>query len=84
MQCLNSFTEFKLNKYTSNTSKWCVLKVGLEYLKELRKLHNNYPLAPDKIEIKKEMRSEYQLKIVDYYNIPIGNVEEINVEKLFW
>ena len=29
------------------------------------------------------MRSEYQLKIVDYYNIPIGNVEEINVEKLF-
>ena len=41
--------EFDLNKYTSNTSKECVLKVNLEYPKEL---HSDYPLAPDKIEIK--------------------------------
>ena len=36
--------------------------------------HNGYPLAPDKIKIKREMVSEYQLKIVDLYNIPIGNI----------
>ena len=29
----------------------------LEYPKELRRLHNNYHSAPDKIEIKKEMLS---------------------------
>ena len=52
--------EFDLNKYTSNSSKGCVLKVDLEYLKELCKLHHDYPLAPDKIEIKREMLSEYQ------------------------
>ena len=36
---------------------------------------HDYPWAPDKIEIKKEMFSEYQLKIADLYNIPIGNVK---------
>ena len=54
--------KFDLNKYTSNSSKGCVLKVDLEYPKELRELHNDYPLAPDKIEIKREM-SDYQLQI---------------------
>ena len=53
--------EFDLNKYTSNSSKGCVLEVDLEYPKELRELHNDYPLAPDKIEIKREMLFEYDL-----------------------
>ena len=46
--------EFDLNKCTSNSSKGCVLEVDLEYPKELHKLHNDYPLAPDKTEIRKE------------------------------
>ena len=46
-----------------------------EYLKELRELHNDYPLAPDIIEIKKAMLSEYQLKIPDW-NIPTGNIQK--------
>ena len=62
-----------MNKYTSNSLRGCVLEVNLEYPKELRELHNDYPLAPDKIEIKKEMSSDYQLKIADHYNIPFGN-----------
>ena len=33
----------ELNKYNSNSSIDCVLKVDLEYPKEIRKLHNNYP-----------------------------------------
>ena len=52
--------------------KGCVLEGDLEYLKELRELHNNYPLALDKMEIKKEMLSNYQLKTADFYNIHIG------------
>ena len=35
--------------------KGFVLEGGLEYLKELQELHNDYPLSPDKIEIKREM-----------------------------
>ena len=36
-----------------------------------------YPLATDKIEIKKEMLSFYQLKIADLHNIGIGNVKKL-------
>ena len=69
--------EYDLNKHTSNSSKGCVLEVDLKYIKELRELHNNYPLAQSKREIKREMLPSYQLKIVDFYNIPIGNVKKI-------
>ena len=69
--------EFHLNKYTNNSSKGCVLEVDLEYPKELRELHNDYPLAADKIELKREIFFDYQLKIVDLYNIPVGNVKKL-------
>ena len=66
--------EFDLNKYQSNSSKGCVLKVNLEYSEELFELHNGYILTLDEIEIKKEM-SSYKLKIAGFYNIYIGNVK---------
>ena len=67
--------KFDLNKYTSNSSKGCVLEVDLEYPIELRELHNDYPLAPDEIVIEKEILSDYQLKIADLYNIVISSVK---------
>ena len=69
--------ELGLSKYASNCSKGCVLEVDLEYPKELLELHNDYPLAPDEIEIKREMLSNYQLKIADHYSTPIGNVKKL-------
>ena len=71
--------ELDLNKYTSNSLKGCVLEVNLEYPKELRELHNDYPLAPDKIEIKREIFFDYQLKIAGLHKIPIGNVKKLNL-----
>ena len=65
-----------MNKYTGNSSKRCVLEVYLEYPKELGELPNDYPLAPDKTEIKRETLSEYQLNVADLYNIPIDNVKK--------
>ena len=46
--------DFDLINYISNSSKGCVLKVDLEYPKELRELHNDFPLAPAKIKIKEK------------------------------
>ena len=71
-----------MNNCTCNSSKGCVLEVDLQYPKELRELHNDYYLAPDKIETKKEMLSKYQLMISDFYNIFIGNVKKM-VPNLF-
>ena len=39
---------FDLDNYTNNSSKAYVLEVDLEYPKEPRGLHNDYPLTPDK------------------------------------
>ena len=69
--------EFESNKYSNNTSKGCVLEVDLEYPKELCKLHNDSPLNLDKIEIRKEILSNCQLKIANFYNIPIGTVKKL-------
>ena len=52
--------EFDLNKYNKYSSKDCVLEANVDYPEELRELHSNYPLAPDKTEIKSEMLSSYQ------------------------
>ena len=68
--------KFNLDKYDDDSLRGCVLEVGLEYSKELHELHNDYPLAPDKLKIERKMLSDYQLKIADDY-ISIGNVERI-------
>ena len=74
--------EFDLNRYTSNSSKGCVLEVDFESPKESRKLLSDYPLASDKTEIKREMLSEYRLKTADHYNIPIAIAKKF-VPELF-
>ena len=51
--------EFNLNKCTiQNNSKGCILDIDLEYQKDLRELHDDYHLALDKIEIRREVLSE--------------------------
>ena len=66
-----------MKKYTRKSFKGCILEVDLEYPKELSEFNNNYPFAPHKIEIKKEMLSSYQLKIANFYNISTGNVKKL-------
>ena len=61
---------------SSSDLKGYVLKVDLEYPKELRELHNDYPLAPDKVETNREMFSDHQLKTADLYYILIDDVEK--------
>ena len=56
--------EFDLNKYTSQGS---ILEVDLEYPKELRELHKNYPLAPDKN--RNQKRNVAQLPIKDCWSL---------------
>ena len=44
---------FDLNNYNKNSSKSFVLEVDFEYPKILRELNNGYPVAQDKIDIRK-------------------------------
>ena len=47
----------------NNSSNGYVLEVDLEYPQELNYIHNDYPLASEKINIPKEQVSDYCLKI---------------------
>ena len=69
--------KFNLYKYDDNSSRGFVLGIDPEYAAELHNLHNDYPLAPDKLEIKTKMLSDYQLKIADDYNVSIGSVKKL-------
>ena len=63
-------------KCTCNSLRGCALEVDLEYLKKLRQLHNDYNLAPNKVEITEDIFSKDLFMIVYFYNIPVGNVKK--------
>ena len=44
-----------------------ILEVDLEYPDELHELHNDYPLALDKLAVSYDMLSNYCKKIADKY-----------------
>ena len=62
----------------NNCSTGYVLDVNLEYPKKLCDIHNDYPLAPEKINITKEWLSNYCLKIKTVHNITTGTVKKIS------
>ena len=51
--------KFCLNSIDENGSDGYILEVDLEYADELHKLHNDYPLASEKLEIRRNMMSNY-------------------------
>ena len=51
------------------------LEIDLEYLEELHELHNDFPLAPEKIAVSTDMLSKYCKKIADEYEIKVGDVK---------
>ena len=66
-----------LAKYNKNSKKGLILEVDLEYPKELHNLHNDYPLAAERVCVNKEMFSEYCKKIAVKYNISTGLVSKL-------
>ena len=54
-----------------------LLEVDLEYPNELHELHNDYPLAPEKLAVSNDMLSTYCKNIADEYDIKVGNVKKL-------
>ena len=66
-----------LNSYDENSAKGLILEVELEYPPELHNLHNDYPLAPEKISVQPKMLSDYSQEILEKEKMKIGSVEKL-------
>ena len=62
---------------TEDRKKGMILEVDLEYPKELHELHNDYPLASEKMKVTKEILSPYCKNIQEQFGISIGQVAKL-------
>ena len=71
---INSTSEWNSIEISSNGY---ILEVDLEYPDELHALHNDYPVAPEKLAIPYDILSDYCKKFADKYGIKVGDVMKL-------
>ena len=69
---LKNADNLDVNSISEKSSIGYILEIDLEYLDDLHALHNNYPLALEKLAIPYNMLSDYCKKIADEYEIKVG------------
>ena len=69
--------KINLAKYKKDDSKGLILEVDLKYSEELHDLHNDYPLAAERVCVNKEMLSGYCKRIATKYNISTGLIQKL-------
>ena len=67
----------KKNLVSENNLDGYILEVNLEYPDELHDVHNDYLLAPEKLEISNDMLSNYCCKILNKYGINVDGVNKL-------
>ena len=73
---LKNFDNFDVNSIGKKSSVGYILEVDLQYPKKLDLLHNDYPLAPEKLAVPYDMLSDYCKKIVYEHGIKVGDVKK--------
>ncbi|XP_068684554.1 uncharacterized protein [Montipora foliosa] len=73
----NQIDKIDLAKYKEDSKKGLILEVDLEYPKELHDLHNDYPLAAEKVKVNKDMLSNYCQEIANKFKVSTGLVHKL-------
>ena len=68
---------FDVNSMSEKSPIGYFLEADLEYPNELPVLHNDYPLASEKLTISYDMLSDYCKKIDDEYKIKVGDAKKL-------
>ena len=66
-----------MNSASENSSIGYILEADLEYPSELHNLHNDYPSAPEKLEISQDMLLTYCFNIANEYGLKIGGFNKV-------
>ena len=69
--------ELDLDSNSENSSIGYFLEIDLKYPSGVHDFHNDYPLAPEKLEISLGMLSKYCSDIADKYGIKVGGVSKL-------
>ena len=77
LQLQKEISNFCLNSISENSFIGYILEVDPEYPSELHDLHNDYPLAPEKIEITQNMLPKYCFNIANECGIKMGGVNKL-------
>ena len=73
---LENIDKFDVTSVSENSSIDYVPKVNLEYPDELHYIHNDFPLAPEKLAISYDTLSKYCKQIADKYGIRVEDVKK--------
>ena len=76
-QWLKNVSEFDVMSINEKSPTGYFLEVDLEYSDKLHELHNDYPLAPEKLAVSSDTLSKYCKKIADKYEIKVGDVKKL-------
>ena len=74
---LKNDDKFDVNSINEKSDTGYFLEVNLEYPDELHELHNDYPLAAEKLTVTNDMLSKYCKKIADKSDIKVGDVKKL-------
>ena len=74
---LKNIDKFDVMSIDKKSDTGYFLEVDLEYPDELHDLHNDYPLAPEKLTISSDMLSKYCKQIADKYKVKVGDVKKL-------
>ena len=74
---LKNVDEFDVMSINEKSLIGYLLEVDLKYPDELHELHNDYPLAPEKLAVCSDMLSKYCKKIANVYKIKVGDIKKL-------
>ena len=74
---LKTFDQFDVMSFSEKILIGYFLEVDLKYPDELHELHNDYPLAPEKLAVSSDMLSKYCKEIADKHEIKVGDVKTL-------
>ena len=75
---LKNVDGFDVNLIGEKSEKGYFLEVDLKYPNELHELHNDYPLASEKLAVSSDILSKYCKIIADKYETKVGDVKTVN------
>ena len=74
---LKNIDELDVMSINEKSDVGYILEVDFKYPKELHKLHDDYPLAPEKLTVTNDILSNYCKSIADKYDIKVGDIKKI-------